>query len=677
MKYVTCDGLQLPDWESFSLDAVLEDIEQLLVEDRRVQDIVATDKDHTFESLVLPLEECAQRISLQMKPVLMMHALKAHMYADIESIVEKLLVRLADHSTRSGFHQGVYIAYKQFQSSDQFALCTSEQKYIIEQKIRSFERNGIHLVEEKRERVIEIKKRLTELANTFTVNVRKATEAYVVLAGENDVGGLPDAVIAQAKKCAEKEKSSPYAFSLKSDVASAVLAYADSRSLRERMWYAYSTRASDIGPIAQTFDNSSIMQEMLVLRHELAQLLGHVSFAELSLDAKMTKAIGVSGVEQFLTTIAHAAKKTAAEEESMLLAYALERDGIKEFSPWDRAYYAELYQKEHYRVDTEEIRLYFPLEKVFSGIMTLMQRLFRCSLREQREVSTWHNDVRFYELIDESGAVCAGFYVDLFARDGKRGGAWMNEIIPALHAAEKHTLPVAYLAGNFRQPDIEGRVYLDHGEIETLFHEFGHVLHHLFAKTSYSSSEMMNVEWDAVELPSQFFENWCFDTALLKDMSAHKETQASIPDDLILNIQKTRRYLSGYMYARQMTFALMDLWAHSGRHQEPILQIYKDAAREADPRPVPNVLRHPHVFTHIFDVDGYEAGYFSYTWANGLVANVQSAFEHATNEQAVAEKYRQEILSVGASRPFMDSFIAFCGKEPDPSLLISYLGLHT
>ncbi len=674
MKYIERNGLMLIDWTAFSTDHYLETLEQYLADERAAYDNVSLVTNRSFASLVLPIEEAHHRVAAHVTPLLTIHALCSHAYENIDDVVEKVLVRTAEHTTQLSFHEGVYSAFREFAHSSVFSSCTAEEQYIVEQSLRRYERNGIHLAEDKRDRAVEIKKRLSEIANAFQMNVRKATDAFTVHADQDSVLGIPEHVLQHAAAHAEKEGKEGYCFSLRADVVNAVLSYARCRELRERVWYAHKTRASEIGPVPGAYDNTDHMQEMLVLRDELAQLLGFRTFAEYSSDSKMVKAIGVSGVENFLHTIASAAREKAKAEEATLLVYAQEQDGLVEFSPWDRAYYAERYQKENYHIDTEALRLYFPLSKVLAGLFALTKDLFQCTLREYL-APVWHPDVRFFEVLNDSSEVIAGFYVDLFAREGKRGGAWMNEIAPALRYGTTRSYPIAYLATNFRSPQKGEDAYLDHEEIQTLFHEFGHVLHHLFAETAYGASGMMNVEWDAVELPSQFFEYWCWNTEVIRGLSAHKNTGEVIPDALIQKIQRARHYLSGYMYAAQMTFALMDIWAHNGRHADSVLQIYKDAAGVADPRPVPAVLRFPHTFTHIFDVDGYEAGYFSYVWANTLVAHASHEFTLAQDVRALAQKYRKEILAVGASRPFMESFVACFGKSPDAALLLPYIGL--
>jgi oligopeptidase A len=392
----------------------------------------------------------------------------------------------------------------------------------------------------------------------------------------------------------------------------------------------------------------------------------------------MSGAVGVEGVSDFLAMLASASHPKSEEDRVLLKEFARSELGLDEMFPWDTGYVSRLYKDKFFAVHDEEIREYFPASKVMEGLFGLLQRMYGCTFRKA-EVSVWHPSVQFYEVCDGDGNVFAGFYVDLLARPGKRGGAWMDDLGPRISHDGINTLPVAFLCCNFRTPSSGGEPYLLHDDVVTTFHETGHVFHHLLTKVHYFATAMMHVEWDAVELPSQLLEHWAWNKAMLRAMSAHKETGSPLPDTLIEKMLLSKHYLAGLGYGRQFGLALFDWNLHKEKPVglDGIMATYRDALGVATSVPVHEGGRGPHNFTHAFG-GGYDAGYFSYSWANSLVADVAAVFDEAGEEGLVeiATRYRDEVLAPGASRPIIESFRAFRGRNPDPKYLIPYIGLN-
>jgi oligopeptidase A len=508
--------------------------------------------------------------------------------------------------------------------------------------------------------------------------VLDATDAWSeAVTDESKLAGIPESGRAVLRTYAEEKRADGWLVTLKQPSVQAVLSYADDRALRERVYRAYQTRASDQGPNANEFDNSARIENILALRHEAAQLLGFRDAAEESLATKM--APSSDAVLAFLHDLAARAKPVALRELDELRAFARDELGLPDLQAWDVPYAAEKLRERKYALNEEELKPYFALDAVIDGLFAITQRVFGVSLHRRVDVDVWHPDVRYYDLVDESGRVFAGAYVDLYARSGKRGGAWMDVCVNRFRRDGVLQQPVAFLTCNFAPPTATTPSLLTHDDVLTLFHEFGHGLHHLLTEVDLPGVGGINgVEWDAVELPSQFMENFGWLREALDLFARHWQTGEKLPDELFARMQAARHFHAGLFLVRQLEFGLFDFRIHrefdparGARAMETLSEV-RDEVAVIHP---PQWQRFPHAFTHIF-AGGYGAGYYSYLWAEVLSADAFGKFEEAgVFDRATGRAYREAILAVGASRPALESFVAFRGREPTPDALLRSYGL--
>jgi len=480
---------------------------------------------------------------------------------------------------------------------------------------------------------------------------------------------------------AQEKEVEGHLATLKGPVVQAILTFADTRALREELYTAYNTRASDQGPHAGRFDNSERLEKILALRHEAAQLLDFPSKAHLSLADKMAGT--PERVLGFLHELAAKARPVALRELEELRAFAAAELGIADLQPWDVAYSSEKLREQRFAFSEEDLKPYFPLPAVMQGLFTVAERVFGVKLVERQGVDTWHPDVHFFDVVDADGAVRAGVYLDHYARSGKRGGAWMDVCRSRLDDGVSKFKPVAYLTCNFPPPDrasADGKpALLTHDDVITLFHEFGHGIHHLLTEVGWPSvGGISGVEWDAVELPSQFMENFAWQREALDLFARHFETGEGLPDALYEKMLQARHFHAGLFLVRQLEFALFDFRLHLGYDPARggrVLEVLAEVRDEVSVLPPPSWNRSPHAFTHIFS-GGYAAGYYSYLWAEVLSADAFGAFEESGVFDAdTGSRYRREILAVGGSRPALESFVAFRGREPLPDALLRSYGL--
>ncbi len=450
------------------------------------------------------------------------------------------------------------------------------------------------------------------------------------------------------------------------------LTYADNRDLRETLYHAYATRASEIGPNGGEFDNTAIIDAILALRQDIAELLGFAHYADLSLANKMAKSPAT--VMTFLDDLVAKSRPQAQREFAALKTYAAEQLGLPDLQPWDIAYAAEKLKQAEYAISQEQLRDYFPVPKVLDGLFAIAGKLFDITFAVQHNLSRWHNDVITYA-VKSDGQTIAYFYLDLYARQGKNSGAWMNGAVDNINSSLKQQQPVAYLVCNFIPPTDGQPAYLSHDEVVTLFHEFGHGLHHMLTQVPYSSISGINgVEWDAVELPSQFMENFCYQRQVLADMSAHRDNGETLPDALFDKLIAAKNFQSAMTMVRQLEFSLFDMIIHS-QPCDDVLQTLQSVRDAVAVTPAPAYNRFPMSFSHIF-AGGYAAGYFSYKWAEVLSADAFARFEEeGVYNKAVGAAFKQEILQKGASRTAMENFVAFRGREPDITALLRHNGI--
>ncbi|GLQ97938.1 M3 family metallopeptidase [Dyella mobilis] len=672
----------LPAFSQIKTEDVTPAIDTLLADSRAgIAALIAHGAPRDFASVMLPQERLDQRISHAWSPVSHLHSV-----ADSEALRKvygPAEEKLTDHALEVGQNRDLYAAVQAVADAPEFAGLSRAQRALVEHALRDFKLSGVALEEPARSRFREIGVELSKLSTEFSNAVLDATDAWHErITDERDLAGIPESGRAVLRQYAKEQGMDGYLVTLKQPSAHAVLTYADNRGLRERVYWAYQTRASDQGPHAGKYDNTARIERILALRHEAAQLLDFANAAEESLGTKM--AGDPAEVLVFLRDLAARAKPVAQKELATLRDFASSELKIDNLESWDVAYASEKLRQKQYALDEEQLKPYFPLPAVMEGLFGLVQRLYGIRLANRDGVDVWHPDVRYYDVIDKDGRVFAGAYVDLYARSGKRSGAWMDVCRARFDDGAHLQLPIAYLTCNFAPPT-EGRpALLTHDDVLTLFHEFGHGFHHLLTEVPLPSvGGIDGVEWDAVELPSQFMENFGWNREALDLFAKHWETGERLPDELFERMLAARHFHAGLFLVRQLEFALFDFLLHleyDSAKGARTLEVLEEARREVAVLHPPAWQRFPHAFSHIF-AGGYAAGYYSYLWAELLSADAFGAFEERAGtggsviDAATGDRFRSEILAVGASRPALESFVAFRGRKPEPDALLRSHGL--
>ena len=671
-------GLEgLPPFSKIKPAHVVPALKAAIAECRTKIDEVLATKSYTWNDLVLPLEEADDKLSRLFSPVSHMNSVVNN--DELREAYEQCLPLLSEYSTFVGQHQGLYDAYNELHNSDEFKTLTIAQQKTITNALRDFELSGIALKPEQQKRYGEISARLSELASKFGNNVMDATLAWQKhITDESELAGLPESALALGADTAKSKELEGWVFTLDFPSYLPVMTYADNRELREEFYTAFVTRASDQGPNAGEFDNSAIMSEELALRHELAELLGFNSYADMSLATKMAET--PEQVFSFLEDLAAKSKPQAEQELAELTAYAKDKHGVTELAAWDYAYYGEKLKQEKYAISDEVLRPYFPANKVLSGLFTTVNRLFGINVKEVTEFDTYHPDVRFFEIYDSSNTLRGRFYLDLYARDRKRGGAWMDDCMGRkVRANGELQTPVAYLVCNFNKAVGDKPALFTHNEVTTLFHEFGHGIHHMLTQVDAAPVAGINgVAWDAVELPSQFLENWCYEEEALSFISGHYETDEPLPKELLDKLLAAKNFQSGMQMLRQLEFSLFDFTIHhTYKAGEPcnIQATLDDVRSKTAVVKAPAFNRFQHGFSHIF-AGGYSAGYYSYKWAEVLSADAFSKFEEeGIFNPATGEAFLKNILEKGGSEEPMELFKKFRGREPQVDALLRHSGI--
>ncbi|WP_323907423.1 oligopeptidase A [Aeromonas veronii] len=644
---------------------------------QKISDVLAQRDPHTWDSLIAPLEEVNDRLSRIWSPV-------SHLNSVLNSEAlreahDACLPLLSEFQTYVGQHEGLYQAYLALSQSDDFPLLSGAQCKEIQNTLRDFRLSGIGLPAEAQQRYGEIQARLSELASRFSNNVLDATQGWhKLVADEAELAGLPDSVRAAARQMAELKGKEGWLFTLDIPSYLPVMMYADNRELRAEMYEAFTTRASDQGPNAGKWDNSAIMSELLTLRRELAQLLGFANYAELSLATKM--ADKTEQVVSFLTDLAAKSLPQGKAELEEIRAFAAEQHGQSELAAWDLAYYAEKLKQHKFSISDEQLRPYFPASKVVKGLFEVVKRVFGMKVRERLGIDTWHPDVRFYDIFDADDELRGSFYLDLYAREHKQGGAWMDVCLGRRYRQDGSLQkPVAYLTCNFNGP-VDGKPALfTHNEVVTLFHEFGHGIHHMLTRIDVAGVAGINgVAWDAVELPSQFLENWCWESEALAFISGHYETGEPLPADLLEKMLTARNFQAAMQMLRQLEFALFDFRLHQEfdpANPAQLPALLDEVRSQVAVMTPPAFNRFQHSFSHIF-AGGYAAGYYSYKWAEVLSADAFSRFEEeGIFNQATGQSFLKNILEKGGSKEPMELFRAFRGREPKVDALLRHSGI--
>lgn len=639
----------------------------------------------SWENLMQPLDEISALIQEVWSPIGHLNAVKNT--PEWRDAYHACLPILTEFSTQLGQNHALYQKVLRLSQSENFSSLNVIQKKIIHDQLRDFRLSGVALNEDKKQRYAEIQQRLSVLGAKFEENVLDATrDWYYVTDNLADLVGLPEHVLAfSRKKALDKGREGCYFLTLDAPCYIAVMKYADNSDLRCQMYHAYTTRASDQGPRSGQFDNTSVMLELLQLKQELAHMLNFKHYADYSLATKM--AGSVNDVMDFLLTLAKKSRASAEQELLEINRFANDHLGMKTVSAWDIAYVSEKLQHHQYAINEELLRPYFPIDRVLSGMFGVINHIYGMRVIEKSTnanamsfIEVWHPDVRFFEIYDSSETLRGQFYLDLFAREGKRGGAWMDDCRSRRAIDGRIVIPVAYLNANFSSPQMGQPALLTHDDVITLFHEFGHGLHHLLTQINEGQVSGINgVEWDAVELPSQFMENFCWQKNCIPMISSHVESQEPLPDLLFQAMLNAKNFQSGMQMLRQIEFSLFDitLYSQAAPTDARELQSILDAVRQRVSVVIsPEFNRFQHSFSHIFS-GGYSAGYYSYKWAEVLSSDVFLAFEEdGVLSRKMGEKFLHDILERGGSEPMMDLFKAFRGREPSVDALLRYSGLR-
>ncbi len=667
----------LPAYAAIQPEHVEPAIDRVLAENRaEIGRLLAANASPTWDSLIRPLEDLEDRLNKVWSPVNHLHSVLDS--EPLRAAYNACLPKLSVYHTELGQHQGLFRAYRRIADSPEYARLDSAQRKVIDDALRDFRLSGVTLPPEQRDRYKAIMQELTQLSARFAENVLDATQAWTRhLTDETQLAGLPDSARALARQTARQRGLDGWLLTLELPSYLPVLNYADDRDLRRELYDAYCTRASDQGPNAGQWDNGPVMERILALRHELARLLGFRDYTEYSLATKM--ADSPDQVLAFLADLAGRAQPQAQKELAELQEFARAQSGIEQLEAWDIGYYSEKLRQHRYHLSQEELRPYFPTTRVLPGLFAVAEKLFGIAIRPLDGVEVWHPDVRVFEIVDDAGDRRGRFYLDLYARPHKRGGAWMDGCLARRLTDEGVRPPAAYLVCNFSPPVGDDPSLLTHGEVLTLFHEFGHGLHHLLTTVNYPPvAGIHGVEWDAVELPSQFLENWCWSRDALTLLAGHYQTGEPLPEALYQRMMAARNFQAGILMVRQLEFGLFDFRLH--REYDParggrVLEVLDAVRRQVAVIVPPAYNRFANAFTHIF-AGGYAAGYYSYKWAEVLSADAFSAFEeNGIFDVPTGERFRRSILEAGGSRPALASFVEFRGREPQIEPLLRLSGI--
>ena len=666
---------ELPDFSQITADKIEPALDELLSKNRqRIADLLNSNNAVDASQLAL-LEQWDDEIDQFWSPISHLNGVKNS--DELRDSYNACLPKLTEYGTEMGQNKAFYELYKSFSESDGFKSIGLAQKTAVNNALRDFTLSGIALNEKEQRRYGEIKQRMAELSTQFSNNVLDATHGWSKhIEDVSELSGVPASALDAYQQAAKAKGKSGYLVSLDIPAYLPLMQYCDNALLRKEMYLAYNTRASELEPNAGKWDNGPLMDEILALRHELAQLLGFNNYAERSLATKMAES--PEEIEAFLIDLADKSLPVAKCDYAELEAFANSK-GVSQLDVWDIPYYSEQLRLEKFALSQEELRPYFPVEKVVEGMFTVVKRLFDIDVVEVHDVEKWHPDARFYHVLS-GGELVAKFYLDLFAREHKRGGAWMADCRVRRKRLDNHIqLPVAFLTCNFTPPGKDVPSLLTHNEVTTLFHEFGHGLHHMLTEIDCAAVSGINgVAWDAVELPSQFLENWCWEKEAIPLISGHYETGEALPDSMLEKMLAARNFQSGMQMMRQLEFSLFDIKLHKDYDPidtKPVQQVLDEVRGLVLVYPIPSVNRFQNSFGHIF-AGGYAAGYYSYKWAEVLSADAFSRFEEEGVFNAeTGQSFKCEILQQGGSEDPMTLFYNFRGRKPSVNALLRHAGI--
>ncbi|MES0872820.1 M3 family metallopeptidase [Sinimarinibacterium thermocellulolyticum] len=666
----------LPPFDRLRPEFAEAALDEVLAANRAaIERLLASATAPTWETLIEPLEDLADRLQRVWGPV--SHLFSVTSSAEWRQAYNACLPKVTAYNVELSQSEPLYRAYQAIADSPAFASYSPTRRKVISDALRDFRLSGIGLPPDDKARFKELSLKLSELQTKFEENLMDAIQAFgLLVTDEARLAGMTEAARQAARDKARAKGQDGWLLTLDFPSYDAVITYADDRDLRRELYTAYATRASDQGPQAGCFDNGPLIEQILAARFELAKLLGYANYAELSLATKMAESPGQ--VEAFITDLAARAKPRARAELDTLREYARKLHGLEDLQPWDMAYYAEKLKTESLGLAEEALRPYFPLPGVLAGMFGLVERLYGVRVERAEHVSTWHPDVSVWTLTEAGGEAIGLFYLDPYARDEKRSGAWMDECLGRRRSPCGLQRPSAYLVCNFTPPRPGQPALLTHEEVLTLFHEFGHGLHHLLTRVDEAAvSGIRGVAWDAVELPSQFMENWAFDPATLRSFARHWQTGEVLPDDQIDKLRASRHFQTGLATLRQLEFALFDLRLH--RDYDPargadVLRVIDAIRDEIAVIKPPPFNRMPWSFSHIF-AGGYAAGYYSYKWAEVLSADAFAAFEESNFAAETGMRFRDTVLAQGGAKDAMDIFVEFRGRKPSIDALLRHSGL--
>ena len=626
----------------------------------------------SWENFVEPIEMVSEKISRAWGQIEHLNAVVNS--DDLRKAYNDNLIKLTEFYTNLSQDEALYKKYQSLKDGEIFESLTPPQKRIIDNVLREFKLGGAELNELEKARFKVIQEKLAKLSTQFEENILDATNEFSIFVGDaDDLQGIPEENIKKAQSEAIEDKKEGYKFTLHFPSYLPVMQYAEDRNLRERLYRGYATRASELA--SPKFDNTKLIDEILALRYESAKLLGFNHFTEMSLVTKMAKSN--EEVVSFLMDLANKAKPFALKDMEELSAFS-KTLGIEKLEAWDIAYVSEKLRQAKYSFSENEVKQYFPEHRVLKGLFKVVETIFKLKIIKT-DAPTWHKDVSFYSIKNDGDELVGQFYFDLYARNHKRGGAWMDEAISRYKNSFESSHPVAFLTCNFSSPSENKPALFSHDDVITLFHEFGHGLHHMLTKVDeYSISGIKGVEWDAVELPSQFMENFCWEWDVVKHMTEHVDNKSPLPEALFKKMIEAKNFQSGMQTLRQIEFSLFDIRLHTQYSDQnkinslKLLETIRDEIAVVRP---PAWNRFPNSFSHIF-AGGYAAGYYSYKWAEVLASDAFSLFEEeGILSSNAGQKFQEEVLSKGGSRPAMESFIAFRGRAPSVDALLRHSGM--
>lgn len=657
--------------------AIPTQLETLLEQQRGVIQSLEQLPEPTWDNFITHLDDLSDNLNQFWGPI--SHLNSVANTDELRTAYETCLPLLSDFFTELGQNKAIFKQYSAIKNGDEYQQLNKIQQRVIDLAIRDFQLSGIDLPAEKQARYKEIVSQLSLLTTKFENNLIDSTKHWHYLLGDKaDLSGIPAARQQAMQAAAEQHQQTGYRVTIDYPCYHDVITFADQRELREKIYQAFATRASDQNSVFNDYDNAPLIEEIVRLRTELAELLGYQNYAAMSVVPKMAK--DPEQVEQFLAQLATKVKPKAKQDLAELKTFAQQysnNDNL-ELQPWDVAYYSEKMRQQEYAVSQEDIKQYFPAQHVIQGLFSVIHKLYDIQLVEEKTENLWHSDVKFYQLLDTEKNIIGGIYMDLYARDNKRSGAWMDDAVCRRQLASGEIqYPIAYLNCNFANATKDTPALLTHNDVETLFHEMGHCLHHLLTQINYLDvAGINNVPWDTVEFPSQFFEAWAWEPESLKLLSSHYQTGESLPDDLIEKMIAAKNFQAGLFLIRQLEFAIFDIELYSQQPDDlkSAQTILDDVRNHYSVMKPPSYNRFANSFSHIF-AGGYAAGYYSYLWAEVLARDAFSAFiENGIFDKATGQRFKNTVLALGGSEAPELVFEKFMGRAPDNDALLTAYG---